>query len=115
VAIDPSGEQVLLVSPIPIATHLRARRFNVIFFVFFCFFSLTTDMNPVSQNPRVPAAEPCGSDDESVPGVSVLDLLLALYQSPFVSSQWLLWRKVTNGKCGSSFVLSTIRGQFNFK
>ena len=65
-------------------------------------FSLTTDTNRISQNPRVPVAKPVEYD---VPGVRVhYFLLLAFRQFLFVSSRWLLWRKVTNCKCGSSFV-----------
>ena len=59
----------------------------------FYFFSLTTDINRASKNPRVPAAQP-GSDkhdDDYVLGVRVpFLLLLAVSRSPFVSSQWLL-------------------------
>ena len=46
--------------------------------------------------------------------VSIFFLRLAICQFPFLSSQWLFWRKVTNGKCGSSFVYN-YWGQFNFK
>ena len=45
--------------------------------------------------------------------VSIIILLLSVCHSPFVSSQWLIWRRVTDGKCGSSFVYRTIRGEFN--
>ena len=48
------------------------------------------------------------------PGCVSINFLLAVCQFPFVSSQWLLWRKVTNGKCGSSFVYKH-EVQFNFK
>ena len=52
------------------------------------FFSLTTDMNRASQNPRVPAAQ---QDMCFAPGVRVhYFLLLVVFQFPFVSSQWLL-------------------------
>ena len=57
------------------------------------FSSLTTDINPESKKPRVPAAQPQSklSNDKSVPGVRVLFFLfLAVCQSPLVSSQWLL-------------------------
>ena len=57
---------------------------------YFC--SLTTDMNrvTVSQNPPVPTARPSRHDSvEGWRGVRVhYFLLLAVCQSPFVSSQW---------------------------
>ena len=47
--------------------------------------------------------------------VSIIILLLAVCQFPFLSS-WLIWRKVTYGKCGSSFeLIYKYYGQFNFK
>ena len=88
-AIDPSGYRVLLVSLIP--THLQAKGFSNIYLSYY-FFSLTTDLNRSSWNPRVPAAA-AGPDDwiSSVLGVRVYySLLLALCRFPFVSSQWLL-------------------------
>ena len=64
------------------------------------FSSLTTDMNRDARNPRVPGAYEQGF----FVGVRVnVFLLLAICQFPFVPSQWLLWRKVIKGKCGSSF------------
>jgi hypothetical protein len=52
------------------------------------FFSLTTDLNHVSQNPEVPEAQRKTVSD---PGVRVhFFLLLAVCQLPFVSSQWLI-------------------------
>ena len=73
------------------------------------FFSLTTDINRASKNPRVPAARPPqrnffkkrDSDDAYAPGVRVLFfLLLAVSQSPFVlqlmatlkeGDHWQMW------------------------
>ena len=62
------------------------------------FFSLTTDMNPIFQNPRVPAARP---GIYKVPGVRVHFFLAAkLCQSPIVSKSmaalvedehWQMW------------------------
>ena len=50
------------------------------------FFSLTTNMNRDSQNPRVPGV-PDGKGD--IYGVRVHNfLLLAICQFPFVCSQW---------------------------
>ena len=66
----------------------------------------------VSQNLRVPEALRVS---HGAPGVRVLYfLLLSVCQFLFVSSQWLLWRKVTISKRGSSFVLK-YEGQFNLK
>ena len=85
-AIYSSGWQLLLVSLIP--TYLQVRRCSVITILFF---SLTTDMNPFSLNPRVPAAQPGVRHNTNIAGVRVhYFLLLAVFQSPFVSSQWLL-------------------------
>ena len=79
-AIDPSGWRVLLVSLIPL--HLQAISYIILFF------SLTTDMNRVSQNLRVPTARGVSDYD---PGVRVhYFLLLAVCQFPFVFSRWLL-------------------------
>ena len=81
------------------------------------FFSLTTDMNRDSQNLRVPQA--AEQDKVIIPKHSVRGVCpffffpavchLTHWHLPFVSSQWLLWRKVTNGKCGSSFLYKYIR------
>ena len=50
------------------------------------FFSLTTDMNPLSRNPQVPVAQLGGGY-----GVRVqYFLILVACQFPFISSQWLL-------------------------
>ena len=68
------------------------------------FSSLTTDMNPATKRPRVPAGQP--GKVYNAPGVSVYYFFLAFrwllipFRSP---SLWLPWGKVTNGKCGSSF------------
>ena len=68
------------------------------------FFSLTTDVNCSAQNPQVPAVKK-DIGYYSACGVRVLFFfLLAICQFPFVPSQWILWRKATNGKCGSSFL-----------
>ena len=81
-------------------------------------YSYSLDINHDSQNPRVPAMQERHTQrfNFGVAGVRVhyYFLLLAVSQFPFVSRQWLLWRKVTNGKCGSSFVYS-YSGQFNWK
>ena len=63
-------------------------------------------MNIFSQNPRVPAVQEGQSNSTyCVLGVRVhCFFLLAICRFLFVSSQWLLWREVTNGKCGSSFI-----------
>ena len=80
-------------------------------------FSLTTAMNRYSHNPRVPTTrEFVFKLKSSVPGVRVhYSLLLAFCQFPFVASQWQLWRKVINGKCGSLFVYKCCQTQLNFK
>ena len=70
-------------------------------------------MNRVSQNPQVPAL-PRDMGSYSTPGVRVHYFwFLVVCQFPFVFSQWLLWRRVTNRKYGSSFVYK-YQGQFNF-
>ena len=46
--------------------------------------------------------------------VSFISYFCLFVKLPFVSSQWLLWRKVTIFKRGSSFVLK-YEGQFNLK
>ena len=92
-AIDPSGWQVLLVSLIP--THLQARRCSIIFLTIL--FSLTTNMDRVSQNPRVPAAHP--DRHYTAPGVRVhYFLLLVVCQFSFQlmatlkeGDKWQMW------------------------
>ena len=74
------------------------------------FFSLTTDIDRASKNPQVPEASQSGFFSGLNSGVRVLFfLLLAVCQSPLVFSHcyWLLWRKATNFKCGSSFRVPT--------
>ena len=65
VAIDPSGWKVLLVS-----LHFSKRDAASLSYYFF---SLTTDMNLASRNPRVPAAQP---NMVNTPGVRVHYYLL---------------------------------------
>ena len=85
-AIYPSGWQVLLVSLI--SPHLQARSCIVICHTIFI--SLTTDINHVSQDPRVPAV-PRDMGDRRARAVRVhYFLLLFVRQFPFVYSQWLL-------------------------
>ena len=99
-AIDTSGWQVLLVSLI--ATHVQT---SIIYHTFFPP-SLTTDMNRVSQDPLVPSS----CTESNVSNFRVRDplffllLVVRVAQCLFVSRKWLLWKKVIEGKCGSSFV-----------
>ena len=66
------------------------------------FFSLTTDINRVSQNPLVPAALPKPIWIDSLSGVRIFFFASGCKSITFISRQWLLWRKVTSVKCGSS-------------
>ena len=107
-AIDPSGWQVFLVSVTP--THLAVRRCSIIYHTIFPVWLrtwITTLRIQGFLRRRITKIIMSGC-------VSIIFLLLAICQFPFVSSQWLLWRKVTNGKCGSSFVYN-YWSQFNFK
>ena len=109
-AIDTSEWQLLLVSMIP---HLQARKCSVI-----CrpiFFSLTTDINRVSQKPLVAvAAQTTTAITNNLPVRVDFFLLLAVYEFPFVSRHWLFWWKVNRAKCGSSFVFRLVTLQANF-
>ena len=71
------------------------------------------DKSRVSQNLRVPVALRVS---HGAPGVRVsfVSYFCLFVKLPFVSSQWLLWRKVTIFTWGSSFVL-TYGGQFHLK
>ena len=45
-----------------------------------------------------------GSSHSCLRGACIFFFTSKFCQFPFVSSQWILWRKVTSGKCGSSSV-----------
>ena len=52
----------------------------------YCFFSLTTDTNRVSQNPLVPAAPQKLNNNFNDPGVGVDLFLLLVVSIPFIST-----------------------------
>ena len=66
-------------------------------------FSLTTDIFRVSKNPRVPAVQRVEYRGYGVRVHSIIRFWLFV-NFPFVTRQWLLWRKVINCRCGNSFV-----------
>jgi hypothetical protein len=72
VAIDPSRWQVLLVSLF--SNTFAGEEMQLHLSLSYYFYSLTTDINRVSQNPRVPAAH--GGMLNSSPGVRVHYFLL---------------------------------------
>ena len=79
---------------------------------YFFFSSLTTDVNRVSQNPRVPASH----GEPRTNGVRIHFIICFWFfvNFPFVTRywEWLLWRKVTKRICGS-FIVYNYEGQFN--
>ena len=96
-AIDPSGWQVLLVSLIP--PHLQARRCSIISYYFL------VSLQKWITSLRIHECLQHNNSEVVMGCVSItFCFFLTVRQLPFVSSQWLLWRKVTNGKSGSSFL-----------
>ena len=80
-------------------THLSARRWSII-----CYTIFSVSLRTWIATLRIQGWLRCKKVREMFPGCVSIFSLRAICQFPFVFSQWLLWRKVTNCKCGSSFV-----------